>query len=237
MHTEDIQRLHFYQTSPHPCSYLAGQEARTLFVDPAVPVTEALYSRLITAGFRRSGEHLYRPACDHCQACLSCRVRVREFAPNKRFRRVWNSNQDLHSRLIKDLDEPQFFELYCRYINTRHAQGDMYPPALEQFQAFIAKKTDSTQFHGFFLEDRLVALCVIDELDHGLSAMYSYFDPELQQRSLGTYMILWQIEKARRLNLPYVYLGYWIRDCNKMRYKTDFRPLELLVNEKWVLLT
>lgn len=237
MQIEEIQRLHFYQTSPHPCSYLEGQEARTIFMDPAVPVTRAVYSGLATLGFRRSGAHLYRPACDQCQACLSCRIRVREFRRNKRFRRIWKRNEDLVSRPLRHLDDPRYFELYCRYINARHAGGDMHPPSREQYQSFIEARSDTTQFHAFYLQDTLVALAVVDELDHGLSAMYSFFDPELPSRSLGTYMILWQIERAWRLNLPYVYLGYWIKECGKMRYKTDFRPLELLLNEKWVLLT
>ena len=235
MQIEELQRLHFYQTSPHPCSYLEGLEARTIFLDPAVPVSRALYSRLVTVGFRRSGAHLYRPACDQCQACLSCRIRVQDFVANKRFRRIWKRNQDLHSQL-SHLDDPAFFALYCRYIDVRHAGGDMHPPSREQYHSFIETRSDSTQFHAFYLQDTLVALAVMDELDHGLSAMYSFFDPQLHSRSLGSFMILWQIERARSLELPYVYLGYWIKECEKMRYKTDFRPLELLLNDKWVLL-
>lgn len=237
MQIEELQRLHFYQTSPHPCSYLEGLEARTIFLDPAVPVTRALYSRLVTVGFRRSGAHLYRPACEQCQACLSCRIRVQDFVANKRFRRIWKRNQDLRCQQLPHLDDPAFFALYCRYIDTRHAGGDMHPPSQEQYRSFIETRSDSTQFHAFYLQGTLVALAVMDELDHGLSAMYSFYDPDLGSRSLGTYMILWQIEKARSLGLPYVYLGYWIKECEKMRYKTDFRPLELLLNDQWVLLS
>lgn len=237
MQHNDIQRLHFYQTLPHGCSYLPDQEARTVFLDPAVPLSKALYSSMVTAGFRRSGSHLYRPACDHCQACLSCRIRVRDFKFNKRFKRVWQRNQDLQHRELQHLDSPEFFELYCRYINARHVDGDMYPPSHEQYQSFIEAKTETCQYHGFYLENDLLALCVIDELDHGLSAMYTFFAPEFPNRSLGTYAILWQIERAGTLSLPYVYLGYWVQACEKMRYKSDFRPMELLMNERWVVVS
>jgi arginyl-tRNA--protein-N-Asp/Glu arginylyltransferase len=237
MQSEDIQALKFFQTAEHACSYLPERQARTVFLDPQQAATTQLYSRLITAGFRRGGEHLYRPGCDHCDACIACRVRVRDFKHNKRFARLWRRNADIQSAQISTPDTSELFELYCRYINGRHADGDMSPPDLQQYRGFIAARTPSTQFHVFTLEDRPIALSVLDVLDHGLSAMYTFFDPDLAQRSLGTWVILWQIEKARRLHLPSLYLGYWIRDCDKMRYKTDFRPLELLIGKQWLLLT
>lgn len=236
MNSEDIVSLHFYQTTSHACSYLPGREAVTVFMDPQQALTEPLYSRLITAGFRRSGTHLYRPGCAHCQACISCRVRVREFEHNKRFKRIWRKNEDLITRELTDMHDNEFFELFCRYIDQRHRDGDMYPPTLEQFQSFIQPRTPSTRFYGFYAEDTLVAVCVLDQLDHALSAMYTFFDPSLPGRSLGVYAILWQIEKSRRLNLPYLYLGYWIKDCAKMSYKTEYRPLELLLDDKWHVL-
>lgn len=202
-------------------------------MDPQQTLTERLYSRLITAGFRRSGTHLYRPGCASCRACISSRVRVREFEQNKRFKRVWRRNQDLIARELTDLNDADFYDLFSRYINERHRDGDMFPPTEGQFQSFIRAKTASTRFYGFYALDRLVAVCVLDQLDHALSAMYTFFEPSLANRSLGVYAILWQIEKTRRLNLPYLYLGYWIEDCAKMRYKTDYRPLELLLGDKW----
>lgn len=236
MNSEEIATLRFFQTAAHPCSYLPNQEAATVFMDPEQPLTKALYSRLITAGFRRSGSHLYRPGCAHCQACISCRVRVRDFKHNRRFKRVWQRNQDLIVTELQDIASPQFFDLYARYINIRHPDGDMYPPTLEQFQSFLQTRSDSTHFYGFHAGEALAGVCVLDELDHGLSAMYTFFDPDMTERSLGVYAILWQIEKARRMNLPYLYLGYWIKACDKMRYKTEYRPLELLMGGKWVLL-
>jgi len=232
----DITTLRFYQTAPHPCSYLSGRLATTVFMDPTQVLSTSLYSRLITAGFRRSGAHLYRPDCRHCNACISCRIRVRDFLMGKRFQRLWKRNADLQARRLDNLSDPVFFELYAHYINMRHRDGDMYPPSHEQFQSFLQAQTESTQFYGFYLGDRLVAVSVLDELDHALSAMYTYFDPDMDRRSLGSYVILWQIEKARRLHLPYVYLGYWIENCDKMRYKKDYQPLEVLVGERWLML-
>ena len=113
----------------------------------------------------------------------------------------------------------------------------MFPPSREQYVSFIQASTQSTRFHGFYLQGTLIAVCILDELDHGLSAMYTFFEPDLPKRSLGNYVILWQIEKALRLNLPFLYLGYWIKDCGKMNYKAEYRPLELLVANRWTLLT
>lgn len=237
MQSDEIQTLRFYQTSPHQCSYLPGQEARTVFLDPAVPISKPLYSRMLTAGFRRSGAHLYRPRCESCQACMSSRIQVRHFTQSRRFKRVWKRNQDLAIKELPSLDDTAIYDLYCLYIETRHADGDMYPPSPEQYENFIQTKTETTRFFGFYENSKLLAVSVMDELDHALSAMYTFFDPSLTHRSLGNFVILWQIQKAWRLNLPYVYLGYWVKECDKMRYKTDFRPLELFVDNRWILLT
>jgi len=164
-------------------------------------------------------------------------VQVHNFALGRRFKRVIKRNQDLVSKELTNLEDPAIYSLYSHYIETRHTDGDMYPPSLEQYQGFIETRTESTKFFGFYEQSRLLAISVMDELDHGLSAMYTFFDPEVNKRSLGSYIILWQIEKARHLNLPYVYLGYWVKDCDKMRYKTDFQPLEIFVENRWVLFT
>lgn len=237
LHSDDIQKLRFYQTTPHECSYLPDREARTVFLDPALALSKTLYSRMITAGFRRSGSHLYRPACDACKACLSCRVQVRNFTRSSSYKRIWRRNADLSSKELPSVEGPEFYALYCRYIEARHVDGDMYPPTREQYNSFIGSKSDTTRYYAFYEGSKLLALSVTDELDHALSAMYTFFDPDSPRRSLGTYIILWQIEKAWRLNLPYVYLGYWIQECEKMRYKTKFRPLELLVDNRWLELS
>ena len=234
--TELISSIRLFRTSPHACSYKADEIAATVFVDPELEIDQNLNSKLSELGYRRSGANLYRPDCDNCNACVSCRLPVQSFQQQRRHEKIWKKNQDLYVKEAAVVDDKNSFELYEKYINTRHSDGDMYPATIEQFEAFICSGTSTTRFLKFFLEDRLVAVSVTDQLSQGLSAVYTFFDPDLNSRSLGNYVILWQVEEARRLLLPYVYLGYWIKDCQKMAYKSSFRPLELLIDGNWLLL-
>lgn len=235
-HMASILELKLFQTHPHPCSYLDEQQATTVFIDPEASVDKALYSQLSRNGFRRSGEHLYRPRCEHCQQCILTRVAVNEFSPNRSQRRIEKRNQHLRVEITDRPDIAADYPLYERYIRERHVDGDMYPPSPEQFQGFLSAEWEVTRFARFFDDDQLVAVAVYDELDDGLSAVYTYFDPDLDKQSLGTYAILWQVSHARSLGLDFVYLGYWIRNCRKMNYKIKFRPLQLLIDQRWLTL-
>ncbi len=234
--TSSMRDLKVYTTYPHSCSYLENQEATTLFVDPRQPVEQKLYSNLSQLGFRRSGSHIYRPHCTHCDACIAARIPVDLFEPRRGQRRTWNRNHDLVIRATDDMRDDAAFELYQNYIESRHSDGDMYPPEREQYESFLSNAWDCTRYYRFYDRDSLVALAVVDELMDGLSAIYTFFDPALDKRSLGGFAILWQIEKAREMGLAYLYLGYWVRDCQKMAYKSDYRPLELYVNNRWTTL-
>ncbi len=234
--TSSMRDLKVYTTYPHSCSYLEDQEATTLFVDPRQPVDQRLYSKLSELGFRRSGNHIYRPHCASCNACIPARIPVADFEPRRGQRRVQQRNRDLVVTCSADIRDDEAFDLYHRYICLRHADGDMYPPDREQYEAFLNRVWDCTQYYRFYDGGRLVALAVIDELEDGLSAIYTFFEPGEDRRSLGAYAILWQVEKARELGLDYVYLGYWIRDCQKMSYKSDYRPLEVYINSRWTTL-
>lgn len=232
-----LKDIKLYTTQAHPCSYLRGQQAKTLFIDPELPISQSLHTELSELGFRRSGSHIYRPHCLNCQSCVPCRVAVRDFSPNRRFRRIVSRNGDLSVTPLASIAEDEYYQLYAQYINTRHHDGDMYPATPEQFESFLASTCESTRF--FSLRNaagRLLGVIVCDLLDNGLSAVYTFYDIREDRRSLGGFAILWQIEEATRRGLPYVYLGYWIRDCRKMNYKIQYRPLELLVNGRWVLL-
>jgi len=229
------ETIRLFRTAPHPCSYKENETAATVFVDPELRIDKHLNSRLSELGYRRSGAHLYRPDCEHCRACISCRLPVAEFRRSKRFQRIWNKNADLEVRESLELDQQEAFPLYQSYIDRRHSDGDMYPATAEQFDAFICSRSGGSHYYSFYLEEKLLAVAVSDELDCGLSAVYTFFDPDQQKRSLGNYAILWQIEKARNENLDHLYLGYWIKDCAKMQYKSEFRPLEMLIEGKWVL--
>lgn len=229
-----LANVRVFATYPHDCSYLEGEQATTLFVDPSTPIDARIYSQLSYIGFRRSGPHLYRPHCAACNACVPARVPVSQFTQNRSQRRIMARNTDLEAVLVNDIQGAEHFELYSRYIESRHQDGDMYPPDRDQYASFLTREWDSTSFVEFRADGELLAVAVLDRLDNGLSAIYTYFDPAHTQRSLGTYVILWQIERARDLGLPAVYLGYWIRNCRKMNYKTRFRPIELLANGHWV---
>ncbi len=229
------ESIRLFRTAAHPCSYREDETAATIFVDPELSITQHLNSRLSELGYRRSGAHLYKPDCEHCRACISCRVPVAHFERNKRHQRIWKRNSDLRVEHRKDLPGDEAFSLYQNYIEKRHSDGDMYPATPEQFEAFIRSKTEGSQYYCCYLQERLIAVAVSDRLDTGLSAVYTFFDPALEKRSLGNFMILWQIEQAKALNKDYLYLGYWIKDCAKMQYKSEFRPLEMLIEGKWIL--
>lgn len=230
-----ISSIRLFRTSPHPCSYKEDQRAATVFVDPDLAIDKSLNSKLSDLGYRRSGAHLYRPDCDFCSACISCRVPVDFYQFKRSQKKIWNNNQDLHVIEKNDLTCNESFALYERYIKIRHGDGDMYPATPEQFEAFIKTKTVDTRFYLFYQDSKLLAVSVTDVLEHGLSAVYTFFDPDEAKRSLGIHAILHQIQKAKEFKLPYVFLGYWIKSCQKMTYKSNFRPLEMLIDGNWRL--
>jgi len=233
-----LKDIKLFTTQSHPCSYLPGEEARTLFIDPEFPVSTDFHTHLSEIGFRRSGAHMYRPHCSHCQHCVPCRIVVDRFRANKRFRRILRRNDDLVVDIMDDIDNDECYALYETYINTRHKDGDMYPATREQYKSFLVQRCESTRFYRVRDgEDKLQAVMITDMLTNGLSSVYTFYAVDEPNRSLGNFGILWQINEACRLNLPYVFLGYWIRDCDKMNYKLQFRPVELLLNQRWIKLT
>jgi leucyl-tRNA---protein transferase len=232
----DLSSLKLFATQPHPCSYIDGEQATTVFVDPEAKIDVTLYSQLSLLGFRRSGGHLYRPQCSNCQACMSCRIPVSLFRPNRSQRRCWQKNQDIEINPTERIDTLEHYNLYSRYIESRHQDGDMYPPSEEQYKAFLTSEWGSTRYLEFRLEGELIGVSVCDYLNDGLSAVYTFYNAELSERSLGKFAILAQIYRAQEMGLSYVYLGYWIKQCEKMNYKTNYRPLELLVNRRWLRL-
>lgn len=230
----DLSTLKLFTTHPHPCSYLPGQEATTLFIDPGAEVDVTLYSRLSEYGFRRSGQHIYRPRCGQCQACIPMRVPVKLFTCNRQQKRCWRRNQDIETKILRSIDTDEHYQLYDDYIRQRHADGDMFPPSRQQYRDFLSAQWGSTRYIEFRQASQLLAVAVCDQLDHGLSAIYTFYSADQDRRSLGTYAVLFQIEWARQLELDYVYLGYWIKQCQKMRYKSDYRPFQLFINNTWV---
>jgi len=232
----ELARLKFYATQPHSCSYLPEEQATTLFLDPSQPMDADVYADLSEMGFRRSGDHLYRPHCQRCNACVPARIPVATFSPSRQQKRILKRNADLEVSEARPAFVQEYFDLYERYIQQRHADGDMYPPSRDQFSTFLVRDLSFSRFYEFRLAGRLVAVAVTDLLPNGLSAVYTFYDPDEERRSLGRYAILWQIGEAARQGLGAVYLGYWIKNCKKMNYKTQYRPIELLINQRWVTL-
>ena len=226
-------KLGFYITPAHACSYLEGKQANTLFVDPDYPMTRRLYTRLASRGFRRSGDYLYQPHCSHCQACIPVRIPVREFVRRRTHARTWNRNQDLVIRELPATFNQEHQELYNRYIATRHKGGGMDNPKAGSYLSFLTSKWMDTVFYEMRKEDKLLSVAVVDRLEDGLSAVYTFYETEEAQRSLGSFSILYEVSEARRLGLDWLYLGYWIKDCNKMNYKNVYQPLEYYRNNTW----
>ncbi len=229
--------MQFFLTPKHPCSYLNRNNAQTLFFDPRQVITSDIYQTLTDQGFRRSGSHLYRPHCGSCSACIPTRVPVAQFQPKRSQKRVLKKNSDLHVRLEEATFSRRHYHLYERYISLRHAEGDMYPASEDQYRSFLLSPWSHSVFLSIYSGEQLLSVAVTDKQPQGLSAIYTFFEPNADDRSLGVLSILKQIELCQELEVPYLYLGYWIKDCEKMNYKTQYRPTELFVNNRWVTLT
>lgn len=230
----DISSIKLYATHEHPCSYLKDRSATTIFVDPALTMNGRIYSELSDFGFRRSGAHVYRPNCRNCQACIPVRIPVALFQPSRAQKRCMKRNQDVVATLTDSINTDEHYALYESYINSRHSDGDMYPPTRDQYEDFLSSEWGVTRYIELRAEGRLLGVAVSDQLDQGLSAIYTFFHSNEPLRSLGVLAVLRQVELAQALKLPYVYLGYWIRECDKMRYKNQYRPLDMFINNSWV---
>lgn len=233
-----FKTLQFYATAEYPCSYLDGQIARSQVATPAHLIDTEAYSVLMRHGFRRSGLFYYRPHCDQCQACLSLRLPVAEFQPDRSQKRAREMHGHLKTTIGMPFFSPEHFALYQRYQRARHAGGGMDADDMAQYQDFLIE----SHVRSLLVEFRepstgdgpgvLKMVSIIDQLDDGLSAVYTFYEPEPGQ-SYGTYNVLWQIRQANTWNLRYLYLGYWVERSRKMSYKTRFKPFQLFINNHW----
>lgn len=225
--------LNFYATAPYGCSYIPGRLARSQVATPTHFIDTETYGQLVRAGFRRSGVFTYRPHCDTCQECKPVRVPVEHFAPTRSQRRSLARNNHLVAVERPLIFNEEHYQLYLRYQIERHEGGGMDRDSREQYAQFLLQTQVDSRLIEFRDHGRLCIVCIIDLLSDGLSSVYTYYDPALGHAGYGTYAILWQIGQCQHLGLPYLYLGYWIRESRKMGYKARFQPLEVLQQGTW----
>ncbi|NVJ65515.1 MAG: arginyltransferase [Gammaproteobacteria bacterium] len=231
---KDTQHIKLYAGPEHACGYLEDQTSISVFADPSMDFDNNLYSALSRLGFRRSGNHVYRPQCNACNACWTYRVISQSFTPSKSQKRILKNLSELRTELATAKANAEDYELYEKYICSRHQDGDMYPPSFQQYDEFLFSEwCDTLLLKAKDPDGNLVAVMALDILDDGLSAVYSFFDLESRYKSLGVYLILKTIELCQRQKMPYCYLGYYIQNCGKMSYKSHYQPAEVFVNNRW----
>ena len=225
--------LRFFVTPPHPCSYLENKEAVTVFLDPNADISMTHYTHLARLGFRRSGEHIYRPQCEDCNLCIPVRIPVDEFKPNRSQLRSQKRNQDLTIKIRDAKFDYAHFELYQRYMKARHPGGGMDSDDPENYQNVIQSEWSDTRLFEFSLKDKLMAVAVVDIFTDGISAVYTFFEPEQSQRSLGVFSILSEIQYAQETGMKWLYLGYWNPESPKMSYKDQYNPIQIFSTNQW----
>ncbi|MCQ9617097.1 arginyltransferase [Paenalcaligenes niemegkensis] len=234
-HPTDIkpQAIQFYSTASYACSYLENEQARSMVAAPSHLVDAKTYSQLVDQGFRRSGTFTYKPYCDDCQACIPIRIDVANFSADRSQRRILRRLAGMQGRILPLQWNDEHYVLYRRYQQKRHPGSGMDEDTASQYSQFLLSSHVDSRLIEFRDENhKLQIVAIIDLLDNGVSAVYTFFNPE-SKASLGTYAILWQIQMCHNLGLPWLYLGYWIEESRKMAYKTRFIPYQLLERGKW----
>ena len=223
-----------YLSPPQDCDYLPEEQAQNIFLPADTNITPAFYELLLEKGFRRSGNHAYRPHCSSCHACIPCRLNAFHFKPSRSQRRVLTSNQDLTFTVNPTAFNEEHYALYLRYQAFKHPGGSMQRFDRQAYQSFLCQSFGNSAIYETRLNHQLLAVSVTDIFADSLSAVYTFFDPDFAMRSLGTYCILKQIDAAKTQEKTYLYLGYYLTHSNKMAYKANYRPLELRVNDQWL---
>lgn len=236
MNRKIAKRLPLYLTPNHECSYYPDREARTVFGDPRQSPDIETQTLLAQQGFRRSGRYLYRPECSGCGACIAARVDVREFLADRSQRRNLRDNAGLEVTVQQPWCDDDLLDLYNRYQSRRHPGGQMLAASRREFEDFLLSAWSESRYLEIRFGAELLGVSVFDQLADGLSAVYTFYDPDAEKRGVGVFAILKLIELAASENLPWLYLGYWLPEHPKMDYKRRFKPLEILMGGRWLRL-
>ena len=226
--------IRLFETVVDECPYMDNRQSASILVDPDHQVDPTLFAMLSRSGFRRSGEMLYSPKCPACNACVSVRIPVQEFRASRSQKRTWRRNMDLTIVVEKVEFKQQHFDMYLRYQHHRHPQSSMCDDDPQKYINFINSEFSESHFLCMYLDEELIGVSVLDQFEGGVSAVYTFFDPDYSNRRLGTYAILYMVKLARLRKVPFVYLGYWIDGSGKMDYKRNFRPLQGYKERRWV---
>jgi len=225
--------IRLFETVVDDCPYLDDQKSASILVDPDHEIDNALFTMLSRSGFRRSGDMLYSPKCPTCKACVSVRIPVNRFKASRGQKRVWRKNLDLTASIEDVRFEDEHFDMYLKYQHQRHPESSMCDEDPDKYIGFIDSYFSRSKFLCLRLEGKLIGISVLDQFEGGLSAVYTFFDPDYSNRSLGTYAILYMIKLCRLRDIPFVYLGYWIDGSQKMDYKRQFKPIQGYQNRQW----
>ena len=229
----EFKKIQFYLTANYNCGYISGKKAQSIVASPYQNIKQKEFDNLINIGFRRSGNHVYKPHCHECEACVPIRLNVKDFKPNKSQIRCLKKND--FEVIISDLNfNSEDFQLYQQYQSIRHHdQSTSEEDQKNEYINFLLTSNIKSQMIKFFIQDKLVMVSIVDILVDGISAVYTFYDQNMPKLGLGTYSILWLADWCKQNKLPYLYLGYWISDNARMSYKTRFKPYELLNKKEW----
>jgi len=229
-----LQKLQFYVTTGYSCGYLPNKLAQSLIASPQHLINADIYSGLIQQGFRRSGKFAYRPHCESCRECIAVRVILQNFSPSRSQKRSIKQHDNLTVSILPVAFYEEHYALYTAYQKARHSEADKEQEDAEQYKSFLCQTNVESVLLEFRENNELKMVSVVDIVYDGISAVYTFYDASNPKCSYGTYNVLWQIAWTKSLNLPYLYLGYWIKDSQKMAYKQNFQPLEKLIDGEWV---
>ena len=230
---KDLDSIQFYVTTKYSCGYIKHQSAQSLVATPYKKVNNKAYSNLIKQGFRRSGQYVYKPHCGNCQACIPIRLSVNNFSISRSQKRVKKTHSNIQAKVLPLKFNEEHYELYIQYQNNRHRSQNESEDDIADYNEFLIRSNVESKLIEFRLNNKLVMISIIDLLEDGVSAVYTFYNCRYKKNSFGTFSILWLIDYCINHGIPYLYLGYWINQSNKMRYKINFKPYELMIDSLW----